>query len=261
MEPITITVPALHFIPPESTDDVIVFPFSFRSQKFSRVDSTKITQGKASLDDINDVLTIFELVLSRQESTRKFLWNLTLPLFILFLLTLIARGINSSDGDKLQTLSLGFILIFVAYSLYKRMRQTGRTEADIKRMLEMIKPVYAKRGLAWYYVEHSLCSWLELRKGGSIDEQNSTLSMEIRSSRDHESFIYQNGSHCRIFEAFSDGENIIVCAGKNLTNSDFSPRVQFKYVFYFIICIYISFSLINNVWESSRYYRRHYYYY
>jgi len=252
MEPITITLPAFHPIPPESTDDVIIFPFSYGSQKFSREDdSTRIIQGKASLDDINDVLTVFELVLSRADSTRKFLMNLLLPLFILYLLTLIGCGMNLSASIKQHFLALIFICIFVGSSLYKRMCQTGRTKVEVQRMLEMIRPVYAKRGLTWHFSEHFFCSWLELRKEGSADEQNSTLRTEIRSSQNRESFIPQKGSCCRIFEDFTDGENIIVCAGKNLTSSDFSPPIQFQYVICFIICAYISKLFLNYQYDTS----------
>ena len=252
MEPITITLPGFHLVPPQSTDNVIVFPFSYGSQKFSREDDfTRITQGKASLDDINDVLTIFEVVLSRASSTRKFLMNLILPLLIPYLLLLSGSGIYWRVARQLNFCYLIFAFITVIYSLYKRMGQTGRTKVDVQRMLEMIRPVYAKRGLTWHFSEHFFCSWLELKEEHQENEQESSLSVEVHSSRNRERFIPQKGSCRRIFEEFKDGENIIVCAGKNLTGPDFSPPVQFRYIIYFIIYGYIGVSFINSLYYRS----------
>ena len=258
MDPIIITLPgwnqiSSYFFPPDSTDDVIIFPFKASSQKFCRtVDSTRITQDKATLDDINNVLTIFELVLSRFDSTRKFLMGLIFPLLIPYLLVLNAYGFYWRSVDKVRFFYMIFAFIVVTYSLYKRMRQTGRTKADIQRMLEMIQPAYAKRGLTWHFSERFFSSWLELKKEHQAGEQESSLSLEVHSNNSQESFIRQQG--------LTDEENIIVCAGKNLTGPDFSPPAQFRYVIYFIICGYIGVSLISYHYNRYRYYSYSYYY-
>ena len=262
MEPITITLPgwnqiSSYFFPPESTDDVIIFPYSSGSRKFHRtVDPTKLTQGKASWEDIHDVLTIFELVFGRVSSTPRFLAGIFFPFLIPFLIFTQFFWAHWKVVRLINTGFLAFAFIFGTYCLYKRMCETGRRKVDMQRMMEMIRPVYAKRGLAWHFSENFFCSWLELKKESSTDEQNISLSsIEVHSGNNQESFI----SQCRIFEDFKDGENIIVCAGKNLTGADFKHPLQFRYVICFIIYGYIMVSWISTASSSYYYYYRYYY--
>ncbi len=245
MEPITITLPgwnqiSTYFAPPDSTDDVIIFPFNSESQKFSRtVDSTKITQGKTSLDDINDALTIFELVFGRVTSTKKFLVGFVFPFLIPYILFMYYYWFYGGFAETVRYGALVFALIIGTKCLYKRMRETGRSKVDIQRMIEMIRPVYAKRGLAWHFSENFFCSWLELKKEG-----------EVHSSNNKESLISQE----RILEELKDEDNIIVCAAKNLTDPDFSPPVQFKYVILMIIYGYVMISWMNSLCSFSHFY-------
>ncbi len=237
MEPITITIPGLkqifsHFFPPESTDDVIIFPYSSGSQKFSRtVDSTKITQGKASLNDINDVLSIFELVYSRTASPIRFVMNLFLSYVIPYMLFWNSYWFDYRLSETMRYGTLVFFSIMTNFSLYKRMRETGRRKVHLQRMIEMIRPAYAKRGLVWGFSETFFCCWLELKKEG-----------EVHSEDNRESLISQD----RIFDEFKDGENILICAGKTLEGPDSSPRVQFRYVILMIICGYYTMQWIHT---------------
>jgi hypothetical protein len=269
MEPITITLPgwnqiSSYFFPPESTDDTIVFPYSSGSQKFSRtVDSTKVTQGKASLEDINNVLTVFELVISKVSSTRRFLLGLVCLFYFPYFMLNQAHWVYYELSLSLRMYYLIFALPAVTYFIFKRMRETGRRKDNIKKMIEMIRSAYAKRGLRWHFTESFFCTWLELKKEGSTEEQNNNISVEVHPDNSEESLISEQGSHSRVFEELKDGENIIVCAGKNLSGPDSSPPVQWRYVICFIVYGWMMISWINSEYSYIRYYNNRYnrYYY
>ena len=116
MKPITVYFPGLEqtfgpFDPPSSTEDSIIFPFNLSSKGFSRgTYSAKLTLGRASVDDINQVLTLVELVLLRLESTREVIINFLLRIFIPLLLIIYSWEVYLFCSSVLEILSPIYVI-------------------------------------------------------------------------------------------------------------------------------------------------------
>ena len=179
------------FDPPLSTENSIIFPFNPSSKNFSRgTYSAKLTQGRASVDDMNQVLTLVELVLSRLESTREVIMNFLLRIFIPLLLIIYSWEVYLFRSSVLEILSPIYV-IYIAFTgtalIVERATQKRNTEADIQKIIEMIRPAYAKRGLSWHLSDEFFSCWLELRKESQTGEQGQAQSVHDKPL---ESFEY-----------------------------------------------------------------------
>ena len=176
MDPITITFPGFKNLyqdefsgrVPLSTDYVIVFPVNSSDKKFSRsIYSPAMTNGRASSEDIDQALSLFEIALSRGISysdvvkgIKSFCWRFVLPFIILLCL----------EGNYMLRRSETVWLCFVAYcftGIYylfaNKNAQTKRTKADTERIIDLVQPSYLKKGLRWRIPEGSY-GWIELIK-------------------------------------------------------------------------------------------------
>lgn len=193
MEPITITIPGLKqifgaFHPPLSTNNTIIFPFNSSSKKFTRgTYSAKLTKGRASVDDINQVFTLFELILSRLDSNLRLIGCLLLRILIPYwTLWLIYEfyWFDYSVFRVLRTFYPWYLVIMVGLLIADRTTQKMKAKADMNKLLEMIGPAYAKRGLSWHISDEFFSCWLELRKESQKDEEETVQITSQQSTRE-----------------------------------------------------------------------------
>ncbi len=102
-------------------------------------------------------------------------------------------------GDNLKFFHMIFISIIIIFALFQRRHQMRKIKPDLEKILEVIQPAFAKRGLTWHFSEGLLCNWLELQK-----EQEGSLIVEVHSGNNQEE---SSISHCRILKEFTDGKN------------------------------------------------------
>jgi len=184
MDPITITFPGFKRLlgcqsfedPPSSSDSVIVFPWNSSHQKFDRkFYSSDLTQGRASSDDINQVLTLFELIFPRIPSSSIFLTSWTLrflfPMIVMILFELNRVFRNSDFAWSLLSIYWVVGLIHLFSERYEKREQA---KAELEEVLKMVQPAYIKRGLRWR-VPEELGGWIELMKDENGSEQLSIL--------------------------------------------------------------------------------------
>jgi len=142
------------------------------------------------VDDMNQVLTLVELVLSRLESTREVIMNFLLRIFIPLLLIIYSWEVYLFRSSVLEILSPIYV-IYIAFTgtalIVERATQKRNTEADIQKIIEMIRPAYAKRGLSWHLSDEFFSCWLELRKESQTGEQGQAQSVHDKPL---ESFEY-----------------------------------------------------------------------
>jgi len=183
MDPITITFPGLKNIinskifedEPSSSDSMIIFPFSPIEIKFNReFYSPGMTEGRASSYDINQVLTLLELVFPRFPTTFSYLvscvWRFLLPAVILIIFDI---------GEILKDSTSFWIFFFVywgfgnSFLLFQREHAAKKAREDLQGLLAMVQLGYMQRGLRWRIPEqHS--RWIELVKEYN-EEQNASL--------------------------------------------------------------------------------------
>jgi len=70
-----------------------------------------------------------------------------------------------------------YIAFAVATLIVERATQKRNAEADIQKMIEMIRPAFAERGLSWHIGDECFCCWLELRKENQSGEQDQGQSV------------------------------------------------------------------------------------
>ena len=191
MDPITITFPGFRNLcqgkpsgsVPLSTDYVIVFPINSQDKKFSRsIYSPAMTNGRASSEDINQALSLFELALSRGISTsemvKSFCWRFLLPLVMLMFF----------EGNYMLRRSESIWFCFVVYcivgifSLFaNKNAQTKRAKEDSQGIIDLVQPGYLKRGLRWRIPDESY-GWIELIKEYRENEMISAPVVQVHQS-------------------------------------------------------------------------------
>jgi len=196
MDPVTITFPGFRNLcagkfskTPLSTDCVIVFPLN-RRNKFSRtLYSAAMTQGRASLDDVNQVFTLLEFILVRLQSKLSLLMSLILRFFLPFMVLLCyhekrwydsnynndydsyysssryrSGGFRYTSFDERIWAWFAFYCVAgIGYMLFDRRRQMKQVKADIEEVIKMVQPGYVERGLRWRVPDESY-GWIELIK-------------------------------------------------------------------------------------------------
>ena len=208
MQPITVYFPGLEttfgpFNPPESTKNSIILPFNLSSKIFSRdVYSAKLTQGRASVDDINQFLTLVELVLSRLETTSeliiRFLLRMVIP-FLLYIFLWDSYWLEHGVG----VLYFFYIVNTVAGVIVDRVTEKTNAKNDIQKIVEMMRPAFAKRGLSWHLFDEYFCCWLELRK----DEDQTDDQESLVENATQDQTMSDQSVHEKILENFKNEEN------------------------------------------------------
>jgi len=210
MDPVTITFPGFRNLcagnfgkTPLSTDCVIVFPLN-RKNKFSRtLYSSAMTQGRASLDDVNQVFTLLEFILVRLQSKLSLFMSLILRFFLPFLVLLCyyekrwydynynndysyssrysSGGYRYTTFDERIWLWFAFYCVVgVGYMLFDRRRQMKQVKADVEEVIKMVQPGYVQRGLRWRVPDESY-GWIELIKEYRQAEEPKAHIVQVRS--------------------------------------------------------------------------------
>lgn len=212
MQPITVYFPGLEstfgpFNSPLSTEKSIVFPFNLSSKEFSRgAYSAKLTQGRASVDDINQFLTLVELVLSRLETTTeliiRFLLRMVIP-FLFYIFLWDSYWLRRGALEIVGVIYFFYLVSTIAAMIVDRSIQKENAENDIQKIIEMMRPAFAKRGLSWHLFDEYFCCWLELRKDeDQTDDQESLVENVIQDQS-----MSNQSVHERILENFKNEEN------------------------------------------------------
>jgi len=199
MDPVTITFPGFRNLcagkfskTPLTTDSVIVFPLN-RKNKFSRtLYSSTMTQGRASLDDINQVFTLLEFVLIRLPSKLSLFLSLILRFFLPFVVlrcyheTYDWRSSSYYDSrwvrfdERIWAWFAFYCVVGIGYMLFDRRRQRKQVKADIEEVIKMVQPGYVERGLRWRVPDESY-GWIELIKEYRQEAEPSAPVTQVRS--------------------------------------------------------------------------------
>ena len=166
-------------VPPQSTDNMIVFRLDSFSKKFSRETyAPEMTDGKVSSQEVNQALAVFEIAMSRAVSS----FDLIKNLFFRFLLPYL---LLEFIGVRVLIIWLFFIAYCVAgisYLLKEGNEKIERSRAEMKSVIELIQPGYLAKGLRWRIPESSF-GWVELiKENGSAKDQASAQVAEVSLS-------------------------------------------------------------------------------
>lgn len=159
MDPMTITFPGFRKICQDklsggaslSNDYVIVLPLAPFDKKFNRsMYSAEMTDGRASSEDIDQALKLFEIALSRYVST----WEMVQSIFWRFFLPLIVLIIFDCSYMLRRTETIYFCftiycIVGVLYLFVNEHFQNKRVRGDCQGALDFVQPDYMKRGLRW----------------------------------------------------------------------------------------------------------------
>ena len=167
MEPITITFPGFKKLlnpdVPPSTDSVIVFPFNRTNKRFNKeFYSSEMTNGRASSDDINQVLTILELI-SPRFPTKLDLLISCLVRFVppLVIVILFEQTDVFQSSACVWAVLLIYWIVGIFFLLSQRDLKADDARVDLERIIEMVQPEYLKKGLRWQIPEQNY-HWIEL---------------------------------------------------------------------------------------------------
>jgi len=158
-----------------STDKSIFFPFKHLLGKFySDHYLPEMTHHKASLEDIQDVLSLAQFVLSRFDTSAKFFLSLWLRVLIPFFV-LCGWG-NQGFLDYwalriiLHLIPMYTVVGFI-YLIVRRIRQVKEAKIDLEKLIEMIQPKFIEKGLKWR-IPKEFHKGLELIKEYNIAEES-----------------------------------------------------------------------------------------
>jgi len=193
MEPITFTFPGFRKIfskgcnlfekaAPLSIDCVIAFPYT-SDKKFSRtIYSSEMTQGKATSEDINQALTLFEVCYSRLPSIFSLFTSIALRYFLpaFILLYTYCDLIFYSYYNNYWIFFAIYCVGGIYYQVYDRKKQLKNAKAELEDIMKVIQPGYLKRGLRWRVPDNSY-GWIELIKQYRIDVNGAQESEKSRS--------------------------------------------------------------------------------
>jgi len=138
-----------------------------------------MTQGRASSDDINQVLSLLEFIFPRFSTVTGFMISFGLR-FILPLVLLICFEKNGVFRDSMNVwislwLYWGVGLLFLIYEKDQKIKQV---KADVEGIIKMVQPGYLKRGLRWRLPKESE-GWIELVKEYNENEQLNALIVKV----------------------------------------------------------------------------------
>ena len=199
MDPITFTFPGFRKLfeslpsfsrVPLSTDTVIAFPLT-SNKKFSRsIYTPEMTQGRASSDDINQTLTLLEVIFTRTPSKLSLImslvFQLVLPFWLLIFIIEEYTYYRFQGPKMILLLFLIYCIIGISYLIYKHRRQMNTAKADIEEVIKIVQPGYLKKGLRWRIPEESR-DWIELIKEYHTDVKFSSDLNEAQKSEKAES--------------------------------------------------------------------------
>jgi len=175
-----------------STDYTIVFPLSVQNEISRTVYSSSMTQGRASCDDINRALKLFELTFARSNISKADLylslfWGYFVPFMVLRFFSSMFR-----DIELIWAWFFIYCLIRFGHMLYDRNQQMKRARTDCELVIKTIQPGYLKRGLRWHLPEDSMdrielikeyCSNQKPRDPAGISGSNNVAKPQYQPSQ------------------------------------------------------------------------------
>jgi len=155
---------------PLPADNLIIFPLN-PDKTFNRaVYSSEMTQERASFSEIDQALTLFEIVYSRRTSASDFLIKVFLRFFLPFMILLyFHKEYVAGEIITLWDCWTIYFVIGVNYLLFDTMRQMKKDKTEIEKLVRIIQPAYRKRGLRWNIPDGH--DWIELVKEYCSDEE------------------------------------------------------------------------------------------
>jgi len=137
---------------------IISFPLN-SDKKFCRAGNfSAITRGRASSEDINRALNLFEIPLSRSNNFsgdffKRFLCRFILSLPVFVFVSVIFRH---WDSEVIFRIFCVYCFILICYVLYDQSQQIERVRNDWELIIKTIQPGYLKRGLRWRIPEDTV---------------------------------------------------------------------------------------------------------
>jgi len=138
---------------------IISFPLN-SDKKFCRAGNfSAITRGRASSEDINRALNLFEIPLSRSNSfsgidfLKRLLCKFILPFLVIGFVSGIFRHWKSEVIFKVFQ---AYCFISIGYLSYDITQQIQRVRNDWELIIKTIQPGYLKRGLRWRIPEETV---------------------------------------------------------------------------------------------------------
>ncbi len=186
MDPIKITFPGFRSLcqgkgnTPLSNDYVIVFPLNLSDKKFSRtIYSPEMTNGRASTEEVNQALSLFELAMSGAVTKSEFSTSLRRRFLYPFLILWVFCMFIMYRSSPLLWLGFAIYCIVGICCLFRNKKtQNTRTKADSQSVLDFVQPGYLSKGLRWRIPEESY-EWIELIKEYRESETSSATAVQV----------------------------------------------------------------------------------
>jgi len=136
---------------PSSSDYTIIIPFDREENKFSRtVYSTSMTGGRASCDEVNQVLTLLDIAVSNIPTTFQTLKTLLIRLLVPGLMIwIIAESWRCYRMETPLTMLFWYMVASLLYMLRKKSVETKEAKSQVQKVLQRFQPLFEERGLRW----------------------------------------------------------------------------------------------------------------
>jgi len=136
---------------PSSSYNTIIIPFDREENKFSRtVYSTSMTGGRASCDEVNQVLTLLEIAASNIftsfQAFKYILIRLLIPSFVIWILAGTWRCFKL---DPFFFIWCYYIFRSFFYVLIKKSGETEEVKKQVHKIIQRFQPLFKERGLRW----------------------------------------------------------------------------------------------------------------
>ena len=175
---------------PSSSDYTIVIPFNTDDNKFSRTSySSSMTGGRASSEEINQVLTLLDITTSNIPTGRQIITRLIIrflvPAVMIWILVEAWRCYRPSTP---ATVLFWYMLASLIYILVRRNSQVKEAKNQVQKIIQRFQPTFEERGLRWniplafpHYIE--LCrDYREKFLEAQIPPYNPHVSVQLTSN-------------------------------------------------------------------------------
>jgi len=124
-------------VPPESTDNMIVFRLNSLNKKFNReAYSLEMTDGRASSQEVSQALTVFEIAMSRAISSFDLTKNLFMRFFLPYLVVEFFDMCYFIRGKLIWLFFVAYCAVGIFYLLMEGNEKMERSRAEMKSVIE-----------------------------------------------------------------------------------------------------------------------------
>jgi len=175
---------------PSSSDYMIVIPFNKEDNKFSRTSySASMTGGRASSEEINQVLTLLDLTTSNIPTGRQIITRLIIRFLVpAVMIWILAEAWRCYRHAEPTILLFWYMLASLIYILVRRNSQVKEAKGQVQKIIQRFQPTFEERGLRWniplafpHYIE--LCrDYREKFFEAQIPPYNPQVNVQLTSS-------------------------------------------------------------------------------